>query len=108
MAIYCIVASEAQGRFGVQSSVGGGRTRGDCEGNRLVGDWPAQAVSTATGQPDTSTRGHPAAVSHRAQGQAGERQDLMRDDGMSINVRLKTELLASLDRWIDGLSGATL
>ena len=32
----------------------------------------------------------------------------MRDDGMSINVRLKTELLASLDRWIDGLSGATL
>ena len=31
-----------------------------------------------------------------------------RDDGMSINVRLKSDLLASLDSWIEGLSGAKL
>jgi hypothetical protein len=32
----------------------------------------------------------------------------MRDDGRTINVRIKRDLLASLDRWIDGLSGAKL
>jgi len=28
------------------------------------------------------------------------------DDGMSINVRLRSDQLATLDRWIEGLSGA--
>jgi Arc/MetJ-type ribon-helix-helix transcriptional regulator len=32
----------------------------------------------------------------------------MREDGMSINVRLTSDQLASLDRWINGLSGARL
>jgi hypothetical protein len=33
---------------------------------------------------------------------------MTRDDGMTINVRIKRELLASLDRWIEGLAGAAL
>jgi hypothetical protein len=33
---------------------------------------------------------------------------MKRDEGMSINVRLKSDQLASLDRWIAGLSGAKL
>ncbi len=31
---------------------------------------------------------------------------MTRDDSLTINVRLKSAQLASLDRWIDGLSGA--
>jgi hypothetical protein len=31
-----------------------------------------------------------------------------RDEGMSINVRLTSDQLTSLDRWIESLSGATL
>ncbi len=30
------------------------------------------------------------------------------NDGTTINVRMKRDLLASLDRWIEGLSGAKL
>ena len=33
---------------------------------------------------------------------------MTRDDGMSINVRLTSDQLAALDRWIEGLSGAKL
>jgi hypothetical protein len=33
---------------------------------------------------------------------------MTRDDGITINVRIKRDLLASLDRWIGGLSGAKL
>ncbi len=32
----------------------------------------------------------------------------MRNDGVSINVRLRSDQLATLDRWIEGLSGAKL
>jgi hypothetical protein len=31
-----------------------------------------------------------------------------RDDGMSIKVRIKRDLLAALDRWIEGLADAKL
>lgn len=31
-----------------------------------------------------------------------------RDDGLTINVRIGRDLLASLDRWIEGLAGAEL
>jgi predicted DNA-binding ribbon-helix-helix protein len=44
-------------------------------------------------------------------GRAGRQQDetrMTRDDGMSINVRLSSAQLESLDRWIEGLSGAKL
>jgi metal-responsive CopG/Arc/MetJ family transcriptional regulator len=44
-----------------------------------------------------------------AQGRAGKQGETrMRDDGMSINVRLRSDQLATLDRWIEGLSGAKL
>jgi Arc/MetJ-type ribon-helix-helix transcriptional regulator len=33
---------------------------------------------------------------------------MIRDDGLSINVRLRSDQLAALDRWIEGLSGARL
>ena len=33
---------------------------------------------------------------------------MIREDTMTINVRIKRDLLASLDRWIEGIAGAEL